>query len=151
MLLFIWSQDLLHIRTTGISESDTPLCWPLLSPMLGAASLWLGTPCTQPGHQLLLSSPQPLQGPGTDASLARDTRHSSELSQCCHTGGSTCTQWTYSGRQKQLLPADCSFLYNVLLCYQNLGYLQRKKLTASSLMLEGTTKSKHLFPGELLN
>lgn len=74
MLFFIWGQDFLQVWSTGISEPGTPcadLCF---------ASLWLGTPCTHPGHQLLPSSPQLLQGPGKDTNLARDTRHSSELS-----------------------------------------------------------------------
>lgn len=97
------------------SQSQTlPLLTPAFPQAGSSQSLvrhTLHTSCTHPAHQLLLRSPQQLQGPGTNTSLARDTTHGFELSH----RGSTCAPWVCSACQKQPLPADCRFLCNALL------------------------------------
>lgn len=130
MLFLIWSQDLLQLWTTSTLKVRHYLFWPLLSSLV-FSSPWLVTPMPA-SHQI--SSDTAAAGTGVPTKAWPVTQNIT-LHQTSATtrGSSTCAPHTSNGPQKHLLPADCSSLCKVLLCYQNLGYLETERSWQSDL------------------
>ena len=146
MLLFIWSQDLLHIWTTGIFKtlslltSASPSHLPVSRP-------WLVTP-VHASHRISSQLAQTwlLQEHGYRQKPCQWHRtQCSALNQCLH---STDEQWSWERSTASRLQSS---LQSSPLLPEFRVSGNWKNLIASPLMLEGTKYSKYHLSEELLN